>query len=61
MNDLFTKNREREAPSFANINLLGKCNIRCYFCLGRDIEAELAGQNQLVDALSAMAPLRGVP
>jgi molybdenum cofactor biosynthesis enzyme MoaA len=47
MNDLFTKNREREAPSFANINLLGKCNIRCYFCLGRDIEAELAGQNQL--------------
>ena len=47
MSDLFAKNREGEAPSFANINLLGKCNIRCYFCLGRDIEAELAGQNQL--------------
>ncbi len=47
MNDLFTKNRDREAPTFANLNLLGKCNIGCYFCLGRDIAAELAGQNQL--------------
>jgi len=31
------KNREREAPVFANINLLGKCNVDCYFCLGKDI------------------------
>jgi len=34
---LFTKNRERGFPTFANINLLGKCNVDCYFCLGKDI------------------------
>ncbi len=37
------KQREREAPSFANINLLGTCNARCFFCRGRDIEKEVAG------------------
>lgn len=26
-----TKNRKREAPTFANINLLGKCNFDCFF------------------------------
>lgn len=31
------KNRDRKAPAFANINLLGKCNVNCYFCLGKDI------------------------
>lgn len=31
------KNRKRDAPSFANINFLGKCNLRCFFCLGEDI------------------------
>lgn len=31
------KNRNREKPSFANINLQGPCNYQCYFCLGRDI------------------------
>lgn len=41
------KNRNREPFSFANINLLGKCNADCFFCLGKDIEEELAGQNQL--------------
>lgn len=41
------KNRKREAPSFANINLLGKCNCNCYFCLGKDIEDILSKQNQL--------------
>jgi molybdenum cofactor biosynthesis enzyme MoaA len=41
------KNRSREAPSFANLNLLGRCNVNCFFCLGKDIEAELSGQNQL--------------
>jgi hypothetical protein len=35
---LVDKNRDRDAPDFANINLLGKCNARCYFCLGREIE-----------------------
>jgi molybdenum cofactor biosynthesis enzyme MoaA len=40
------KNRTREAPTFANINLLGKCNVDCHFCLGKDIEKELEGQDQ---------------
>ena len=41
------KNRQREAYSFANINLLGKCNVRCFFCLGLDIEEQLSKHNQL--------------
>lgn len=41
------KNRNREAFSFANINLLGICNANCYFCLGKDISEDLAGKNQL--------------
>lgn len=41
------KNRNREKFTFANINLLGSCNANCYFCLGKDITAELAGKNQL--------------
>jgi molybdenum cofactor biosynthesis enzyme MoaA len=40
------KQRDREAPTFANINLLGKCNVRCYFCLGEDIRDELAPHDQ---------------
>ena len=42
-----TKNRNRDLPSFANINLLGKCNVDCFFCLGKDIEQALFGKNQL--------------
>jgi MoaA/NifB/PqqE/SkfB family radical SAM enzyme len=41
------KNRNRNPFTFANINLLGKCNVNCYFCLGKDIEQTLAGKNQL--------------
>ncbi len=41
------KQRNRETPSFANINLLGRCNCDCFFCLGKDIEKELEGQDQL--------------
>jgi molybdenum cofactor biosynthesis enzyme MoaA len=41
------KTRDREPPSFANINLLGKCNCNCYFCLGKDIEDICSDQNQL--------------
>lgn len=41
------KNRKREGFTFANINLLGKCNANCYFCLGKDISKELEGKNQL--------------
>lgn len=44
-----SKNRDREAFSFANINLLGKCNVNCFFCLGKDIEDELSVHNQLND------------
>lgn len=41
------KNRKRDKFTFANINLLGKCNANCYFCLGKDISDELEGKNQL--------------
>lgn len=41
------KNRNREKPTFANINLLGKCNVDCYFCLGKDIPELLNKHNQL--------------
>lgn len=41
------KNRNREKYTFANINLLGRCNANCYFCLGKDIEDVLLPHNQL--------------
>jgi molybdenum cofactor biosynthesis enzyme MoaA len=31
---------KRSNYTFANINLLGKCNYNCYFCLGKDLESE---------------------
>jgi molybdenum cofactor biosynthesis enzyme MoaA len=43
---MITKNRSRELPSFANINLLGKCNVNCYFCLGKDIPELLDRHDQ---------------
>jgi molybdenum cofactor biosynthesis enzyme MoaA len=46
MNIELTKNRDRDAYTFANINLLGKCNVDCFFCLGKDIEKELSCHNQ---------------
>lgn len=36
-NVLVVKNRDRDKPSFANLNLLGRCNVGCYFCLGEDL------------------------
>lgn len=42
----YKKNRDRSQYSFANINLLGKCNVDCYFCLGKDIEDVLKEQDQ---------------
>jgi MoaA/NifB/PqqE/SkfB family radical SAM enzyme len=45
--DIFSKNRERAAPTFANINLLGKCNVDCYFCLGKDIPELLNKHDQV--------------
>lgn len=44
---MIIKNRNRQNYSFANINLLGKCNVDCFFCLGKDIEKELSKHNQL--------------
>ena len=41
------KNRNRDSYSFANINLLGRCNVDCFFCLGKDIKEELRPHNQL--------------
>lgn len=41
------KNRERdERPDFANINLLGRCNAQCFFCLGKDIASLLDKHDQ---------------
>ncbi len=44
---IIKKEKEREKYTFANINLLGRCNVNCYFCLGKDIEELLSLQNQL--------------
>jgi molybdenum cofactor biosynthesis enzyme MoaA len=44
---IIQKNRQKESFDFANINLLGKCNANCYFCLGKDIEQQLKNKNQL--------------
>lgn len=43
----FAKNLHREAPVFANINLLGTCNVDCYFCLGKDINEQFKAHDQL--------------
>ena len=43
----FNKNLVREAPVFANINLLGHCNVDCYFCLGKDINEQFKRHNQV--------------
>ena len=40
-----TKRRDRANYTFANINLLGKCNAKCYFCLGEDIPELLRKHN----------------
>lgn len=45
--NMIRKNRERSKYSFANINLLGKCNLNCFFCLGKDLEEEFSKYNQL--------------
>lgn len=46
MTNIFEKNRARaERPTFANINLLARCNAKCYFCLGKDLGDEIAGRN----------------
>lgn len=44
---MIEKNRDREHASFANINLLGKCNAKCFFCLGEDIPELLSIHNHL--------------
>lgn len=30
------KNRNKNKPSFANINFIGKCNAKCFFCIGSE-------------------------
>jgi len=47
------KNRERDPYSFANINLLGRCNIDCFFCLGKDIKDLLGKHDQTAVHFSA--------
>jgi molybdenum cofactor biosynthesis enzyme MoaA len=41
------KNRDRSPYSFANINLLGPCNVDCYFCLGKDLAEQFGKHNQI--------------
>ncbi len=41
-----TKNRDRDPYTFANINLLGRCNCDCFFCLGKDIPELLQQHDQ---------------
>lgn len=43
------KNRNRSQYTFANINLLGKCNADCFFCLGKDIAEHLTKHDQTKD------------
>lgn len=45
------KNRNRNQYTFANINLLGKCNFDCRWCLGKDLP-EFYQYNQLHDHFS---------
>jgi pyruvate-formate lyase-activating enzyme len=44
---MIIKNRNRSQYTFANINLLGACNARCFFCLGNDLKDEFSKYNQL--------------
>lgn len=46
------KNRVRDNYTFANINFLGKCNVDCFFCLGKDIEGLLSKHNQMLTHFS---------
>jgi len=41
------KNRQRDPYSFANINLLGRCNAQCFFCLGLDLAEKINRFNHL--------------
>lgn len=44
---MINKNRNRNIKyDFANINLLGRCNADCFFCLGKDIQEVLSQHNQ---------------
>jgi len=45
--EIIQKNRARSKYSFANVNLLGKCNLNCFFCLGKDLHQEFSKYNQL--------------
>lgn len=44
---MINKNYNRSKYTFANINLLGSCNLDCFFCLGKDLEQEFSKYNQL--------------
>ena len=42
---LIEKRRQRSRYSFANLNFLGRCNLDCFFCLGKDLPDEFGGQD----------------
>ena len=45
-------NGAKEAPSFADINMLGRCNLKCFFCVGKELEtvAQRKGKNINLDS-----------
>lgn len=48
------KNRVREMPTFANINLMGKCNLKCYFCVGKELKEITNSFGKNIDNVSHM-------
>jgi molybdenum cofactor biosynthesis enzyme MoaA len=47
MSGVTAKRRDRSPYSFANINLLGRCNVDCFFCLGKDLADQFAQFNNV--------------
>ncbi len=39
------KNYNRNKYTFANINFIGKCNLDCFFCIGKDLEGVIMDDN----------------
>ena len=49
------KNRVRELPTFANINLMGKCNLKCFFCIGNELQRISLAVGNSIDRISQLS------